>query len=423
MRKKITISNFSHFLKTKKLISFILNRVLVKSRRKSKKIPYKGLYPGARVVRGIDWIWENQDRDDDKSKGTVISLQDWNNKSLFSAVLVKWDNGIENMYRVGYNGKTDLKCKIDAKGGYYYPDHLPILGERTIIKKISKNINSTKFLTTSSNIFKNQMEEDFLSKRKNSSAFSSIENLRLSQASSCNSSLYESGGLNLSPIVMENSRSFKINDHVNIDLDFETVQSLQVGHGGWSEDMFECLGNTGKITAIDVDCDFEVTYPSGKKWTLNPAILTLAFKNQTNTFENKSYELNNIQNTSFNSSQINLDLISLLENNLSNKHSSEPRLNLSWLNEPSNLAENCYVEISSDQELVKKFQHGHGEWKDSMSEILGKFGKVISIHDDTDILVEVYGKKWILNRLVLKKIENLNFHFDLETDALKGMKK
>ena len=32
---------------------------------------------------------------------------------------------------------------------------------------------------------------------------------------------------------------FKFNDNVNIDLDFEIVQSLQVGHGGWCEAMFE----------------------------------------------------------------------------------------------------------------------------------------------------------------------------------------
>jgi hypothetical protein len=27
-------------------------------------------------------------------------------------------------------------------------------------------------------------------------------------------------------------------------LDFEIVQSLQIGHGGWSDSMFECLGSS-----------------------------------------------------------------------------------------------------------------------------------------------------------------------------------
>ena len=36
-----------------------------------------------------------------------------------------------------------------------------------------------------------------------------------------------------------NNNKLKVNDRVNIDLDFEIVQSLQVGHGGWCEAMFE----------------------------------------------------------------------------------------------------------------------------------------------------------------------------------------
>ena len=35
------------------------------------------------------------------------------------------------------------------------------------------------------------------------------------------------------------NKSLKVNDRVNIDLSFEIVQSLQIGHGGWCEAMFE----------------------------------------------------------------------------------------------------------------------------------------------------------------------------------------
>ena len=30
-------------------------------RRKGKKILCRGIFPGARVVRGVDWQWEDQD--------------------------------------------------------------------------------------------------------------------------------------------------------------------------------------------------------------------------------------------------------------------------------------------------------------------------------------------------------------------------
>lgn len=43
-------------------LSSILNfRVLLESRRKSKKITARGIFTGARVVRGVDWQWEDQD--------------------------------------------------------------------------------------------------------------------------------------------------------------------------------------------------------------------------------------------------------------------------------------------------------------------------------------------------------------------------
>ncbi|KAG7278408.1 hypothetical protein CRUP_038571, partial [Coryphaenoides rupestris] len=36
-------------------------RVLLESRRKSKKITARGIFTGGRVVRGVDWQWEDQD--------------------------------------------------------------------------------------------------------------------------------------------------------------------------------------------------------------------------------------------------------------------------------------------------------------------------------------------------------------------------
>lgn len=38
-----------------------LFRVIVESRRKAKKISARGLFPGSRVIRGVDWNWESQD--------------------------------------------------------------------------------------------------------------------------------------------------------------------------------------------------------------------------------------------------------------------------------------------------------------------------------------------------------------------------
>lgn len=35
--------------------------------------------------------------------------------------------------------------------------------------------------------------------------------------------------------------TFSIHDQVNVDLELEIVQSLQHGHGGWTDGMFEVI--------------------------------------------------------------------------------------------------------------------------------------------------------------------------------------
>uniref|UniRef100_H2Z100 E3 ubiquitin-protein ligase n=1 Tax=Ciona savignyi TaxID=51511 RepID=H2Z100_CIOSA len=61
---------------------------------------HKQMVPGARVVRGVDWKWRNQDS---RGLGTVNSAihNGW--------VDVTWDNGISNLYRMGAEDKFDVK--------------------------------------------------------------------------------------------------------------------------------------------------------------------------------------------------------------------------------------------------------------------------------------------------------------------------
>jgi len=46
----------------------------VEPRRKSKKITSRGIFPGARVVRGVDWQWEDQDGGNGR-RGKVTEIQ------------------------------------------------------------------------------------------------------------------------------------------------------------------------------------------------------------------------------------------------------------------------------------------------------------------------------------------------------------
>lgn len=48
-------------------------------------------------------------------------------------------------------------------------------------------------------------------------------------------------------------------------MELDVVQSLQHGHGGWTDGMYECLGTTGNVVGIDEDRDVVVAYPSGNR--------------------------------------------------------------------------------------------------------------------------------------------------------------
>ncbi|MEE6464274.1 hypothetical protein FKM82_006222 [Ascaphus truei] len=191
---------------------------------------------------------------------------------------------------------SDLKCVQDAKGGSFYRDHCPVLGEQ------NGNRNP--------------------------------------------------GGL-------------QIGDLVNIDLDLEIVQSLQHGHGGWTDGMFETLTTTGTVCGIDEDHDIVVQYPSGNRWTFNPAVLTKA---------NAVRSGDAAQGAEGGTSQFQVgDLVQI-----------------------------CY-----DLERIKLLQRGHGEWAEAMLPTLGKVGRVQQIYSDSDLKVEVCGTSWTYNPAAVSKVASV----------------
>lgn len=267
-------------------------RVLMEPRRKSKKIAIRGIFPGARVVRGVDWQWEDQDGGNGR-RGKVTEIQDWSAASPRSAAYVVWDNGAKNLYRVGFEGMADLKVVNDAKGGTVYRDHLPNLGQ----------------------------------------------------------------GPGRAGV-----HGFQVGDNVNVDLDLEIVQSLQHGHGGWTDGMFECLGTTGTVVGIDEDLDIVVSYPSGNRWTFNPAVLT--------------------------------------------KVNSAPPASAAAgdTNTSQQFAVGDLVQICRDLERIKILQRGHGEWAEAMTPTLGKIGRVQQIYHDNDLKVEVCNTSWTYNPAAVTKV-------------------
>ncbi|XP_050526608.1 E3 ubiquitin-protein ligase MIB1-like [Daktulosphaira vitifoliae] len=308
------------------------DRQLMESRKKSKKISVRGIFAGARVVRGVDWQWEDQDGGgscssnlsgqnnataNNNRRGKVHDIQDWSAASARSAAYVCWENagGTKNLYRVGFEGMCDLKTVQDSKASCtVYRDHLPLLGQ----------------------LMPGSLPD---------------------------------AGVNL----LQQQQQLQIGDQVTVDLELDVVQSLQQGHGGWTDGMFECLRRTpgslpgeanylaiGSVVGVDEDHDIVVSYPSGNRWTFNAAVLTKVSSG----------------NLASSGAAASSDAASLT---------------------PATITVGSTVIVDADLQRVKTLQRGHGEWADAMLMTLGKVGVVQQVYDDGDLKVAVCDTSWTYN--------------------------
>ncbi|XP_058454046.1 E3 ubiquitin-protein ligase Ufd4 isoform X2 [Malaya genurostris] len=78
------------------------NEAKLRKERRQIRAQLKYITQGARVVRGVDWHWDDQDGSP-AGEGTVTGEihNGW--------IDVKWDHGLRNSYRMGAEGKYDLK--------------------------------------------------------------------------------------------------------------------------------------------------------------------------------------------------------------------------------------------------------------------------------------------------------------------------
>ena len=81
----------------------------VGSRQGSDKQEARGMFKGAKVVRGADWEWKNQDGGA-RLEGEVTDVASWDDdESAKNAVRVNWKEGQRsNIYRLGKDGKVLL---------------------------------------------------------------------------------------------------------------------------------------------------------------------------------------------------------------------------------------------------------------------------------------------------------------------------
>ncbi|XP_045487539.1 E3 ubiquitin-protein ligase MIB1 [Pieris rapae] len=264
-------------------------RCLVEPRRKSKKQVVRGIVPGARVVRGVDWQWEDQDGGNGR-RGKVNEIQDWSAASPRSAAYVVWDNGTKNLYRVGFQGVADLKVVNDAKGQHVYKEHLPLLGEvrpgttgpHALQMGDQVTINLDLEIVRSLQVGHGGWIDAMLESLNTTGTVVCIDEDRdivvaypsgnrwtfniavLTKVSS------GSGSGTVSP---SSGNTFAVGDIVQICSDKERVKALQRGHGEWAETMDFTLGKVGRVQQIYHDNDLKVEV-CNMTWTYNPSAVT-----------------------------------------------------------------------------------------------------------------------------------------------------
>lgn len=95
-------------------------------------------------------------------------------------------SGSTNVYRLGHKGNVDLKYIQPASGGFYYRDHMPVLGKK---------------------------EEQ-------------------------------------QPVAAPTRSTFTVGDRVKVCLERKALITLQQGHGGWNPRMAEYLNRVGCVHRI-----------------------------------------------------------------------------------------------------------------------------------------------------------------------------
>ncbi|KAJ7306427.1 hypothetical protein JRQ81_009777 [Phrynocephalus forsythii] len=227
--------------------------VTVSPRQSLSRVTLKGLFQGAKVVRGPDWEWGNQDGGEGKT-GRVVDIRGWDVETGRSVASVTWADGTTNVYRVGHKGKVDLKCIVEASGGFYYKEHLPKLGKPAELQKKE---------STERHPF--QHGDKFIGQTGTVHRITDRGDVRVQFNSDTRWTFH--------PGALTKLNTFWVDDVVRVIDDLEAVKQLQAGHGEWTDEMAPTLGHIGKVIKVFGDGDLRVSF-AGQSWTFNPACLT-----------------------------------------------------------------------------------------------------------------------------------------------------
>nr|XP_024211525.1 E3 ubiquitin-protein ligase MIB2 isoform X10 [Pan troglodytes] len=198
------------------------------------RIPLRGIFQGAKVVRGPDWEWGSQD-------GKPAELQ-----RRVSADSQPFQHGD----KVKCLLDTDVLREMQEGHGGWNPRMAEFIGQTGTVHRITDRgdvrvqfNHETRWTFHPGALTKDTRKAGQLRGRE--------------------------GG---SWAKMLLHHSFWVGDVVRVIGDLDTVKRLQAGHGEWTDDMAPALGRVGKVVKVFGDGNLRVAV-AGQRWTFSPSCL------------------------------------------------------------------------------------------------------------------------------------------------------
>ncbi|XP_033725516.1 E3 ubiquitin-protein ligase MIB2-like [Pecten maximus] len=273
--------------------------VTVTKRSAETKIRAMGIFPGAKVQRGAHWEFGDQDGGIG-ARGTVVDIRPYGSAvGTRNAVKVKWPNNESNVYRVGSQGKVDVKCVEDAQGFYYYRGHLPVAGAKADTGAKSKvpispprKTPSTSKFNVGDKVCVHLPPESLKEVQRGHGGWSMRmsecigETMRVKRIIDDSTVEVEHNGTTWQFYkgALSKVDTFNINDTVRVLGDKRKVELMQRNHGGWDDQMDKALNKVGRVVKIDSDGDVAVAFGQ-HTWVFNPACLLSAPGAKTETLK------------------------------------------------------------------------------------------------------------------------------------------
>lgn len=316
----------------------------VPPRKDSRKVDSIGIFFGAKVGRGRDWKWADQDGGKGKI-GIIHGLRSWAKTGARNSVAVKWESGMTNEYRLGYEGMVDVVCRTGASGGTYYCDHLPVLGDPDEIAAVlSHGTTATRPVQLS------QQADSSSNGGRGAEAAAAVTASSSTVVSASSSTVVSAEPPEQQQelaVVSSGPSSQRLapGDRVRVELPVEVLEHMQEGHGGWVPAMRQAIGELGTVSRLTPQGDVVVEYASNKKWIFHPDALVRVSETQLQSFR--------------------------AGNNIT---------------------------VIDDVERLKRIQISRGGWIEEMHLVAGRTGRVLAAYPTGDLRVVIGPREWTINQ-------------------------